>query len=248
MTLHPLTAPLEHACLAAWPALEEHALDGWRVRFSAGFTRRANSVNALGGGELAVHERVARCEALYAERGQPCVFKITPLVQPAGLDGLLGEAGYRREGETRVQVLAALPGDPEPARCALGAAQGADWLAAFTAMDETPARHRPTLRAILGRIAAPHVGAVLHGADGPVACGRAVAGEGQVGLFDIVTAPAHRGRGHARRLIAHLLAWGRAQGAQRAYLQVEADNVPALRLYERLGFQDVYRYWYRVRP
>ena len=36
-------------------------------------------------------------------------------------------------------------------------------------------------------------------------------------------------------------------GAQGAYLQVMLNNPPALALYQRLGFAEAYRYWYRVK-
>ncbi len=41
-----------------------------------------------------------------------------------------------------------------------------------------------------------------------------------------------------------LLEWGAEQGARTAYLQVLADNEPAMRLYERLGFNEHHRYHY----
>ena len=44
--------------------------------------------------------------------------------------------------------------------------------------------------------------------------------------------------------MAELLDWGAEQGATTAYLQVEADNDPALALYERLGFVTHHTYRY----
>ena len=256
MSAPPDLRALEEACLNAWPGLRERVLDGWLLRFGDGFTRRANSVQPIHAGREDAEEKRARCEAAYAALGQRCIFKITPLVQPPELDALLARAGYRREAETSVQVLEPLSGAAADPACALLDALDEAWLAAFTRMDATPAQHRAALRAILAHIAVPHVAALrtMGGSGGSggtagtaAACGRAVHEESRVGLFDIATDATLRRQGHATRLIAHLLEWGRARGATRAYLQVEVDNAPARALYERLGFREVYRYWYRVK-
>jgi GNAT superfamily N-acetyltransferase len=68
-----------------------------------------------------------------------------------------------------------------------------------------------------------------------------------VGLYDIFTAPAARGRGVARALCARLLQMARDEGARTAYLQVDAANGAARKVYTRLGFQDAYSYHYRSR-
>ena len=253
--MHPiqLTRTIEECSLKAWPAIEQEERDGWLLRFARGYTRRANSVVPLHPGNEEPLERIALCEEIYAGRGLPCVFKITPLSHPAALDPMLASRGYRKEGLTSVRLLEPLPAeDGGAADCALPGALSAAWFGAFTTLDGTPPGHREALREILARIAPPNTGALLRVEGRPVCCGRAVycggaGAEGeQVGLYDIVTETASRGRGHARRLIGRLLEWGRAQGARRAYLQVEADNGPALRLYDKLGFREIYRYWYRV--
>jgi ribosomal protein S18 acetylase RimI-like enzyme len=41
------------------------------------------------------------------------------------------------------------------------------------------------------------------------------------------------------------LRWAYSRGGRVAWLQVEADNAPALRLYSSLGFGELYRYHYR---
>jgi ribosomal protein S18 acetylase RimI-like enzyme len=78
-----------------------------------------------------------------------------------------------------------------------------------------------------------------------VACGLIMIEGGYTGLFDICTAPRWRRQGIGQALCFELLQAGREQGADRAWLSVLADNEPALRLYEKLGFHSVYEYWYR---
>jgi len=55
-----------------------------------------------------------------------------------------------------------------------------------------------------------------------------------------------RGRGHAERICRHLLAAAVARGATVGYLQVDAANEPARRIYRRIGFADGYSYHYRT--
>lgn len=60
------------------------------------------------------------------------------------------------------------------------------------------------------------------------------------------TAPEHRKKGYGTQLVASMLQQAQQNGATHAYLQVMKENVPARRLYAKLGFQELYDYWYRV--
>jgi ribosomal protein S18 acetylase RimI-like enzyme len=57
----------------------------------------------------------------------------------------------------------------------------------------------------------------------------------QLWINEIGVAPTHRRRGLGRRLLAALLAHGRALGCTEAWLGTEDDNLPARRLYEAAG-------------
>lgn len=64
--------------------------------------------------------------------------------------------------------------------------------------------------------------------------GRAVAGEAE--LLTLAVAPEARRRGLGGRLVARFLYQARLRGAERAFLEVAADNAPATALYESAGF------------
>ena len=68
-----------------------------------------------------------------------------------------------------------------------------------------------------------------------------------IGVYAINVEAGHRRQGLARKIVETLLAEGKKAGAKRAYLQVVANNDPAIRLYEDLGFSPAYMYWFRVK-
>jgi ribosomal protein S18 acetylase RimI-like enzyme len=239
---------VEELTLNAWPSLRTVLDDGWLLRFADGYTRRANSVNPLYRSREPAGPKIARCEGAYARRGLDTVFKLTGATEPAELDGLLAERGYRQEAESIVQI-ADLGRSPQERDGSVVVAEvlPEGWLEELCRCSGGSGRHLGTMRALLGSIE-PAVGFATMRAEGEVvAVAMGVAERGYVGLFDVATAPAARGRGFGRRVVGEVLHWGRERGAERAHLAVQADNVAALRLYAGLGFREAYRYWYRVK-
>ncbi len=240
---------LENAALRDWPALEQIDYDGWLLRFAAGFTRRANSVNPLAHLSLPLQQKISHCEALYTARGLTPVFRLTPYSLPENLDGVLAQRGYTHVEPSLVMWRSLPVTDLPPADAApLRLLSLDEWCSAFAHLSDSSPATRPTHRAILDRIRGSHFCATLDAAELPVACGRGVLEHNLLGLFDLITAPSHRSQGNATRLVAALLRQAHAAGAQHAYLQVAASNHAARRLYARLVFQGAYPYWYRVAP
>jgi N-acetylglutamate synthase len=99
---------------------------------------------------------------------------------------------------------------------------------------------------MLDRVERPCAYAYAMIEDDVVAVGRGVADTGWAGVFGMATLPHAGGKGAARNVLAALADWAAAQEADRMYLQVERDNIPALRLYERTGFREVCGYHYRA--
>jgi N-acetylglutamate synthase len=64
----------------------------------------------------------------------------------------------------------------------------------------------------------------------------------------MATDPALRRRGVARAVLGALADWSRERGADRVYLQVERDNVPAQALYASMGFKRSHGYHFRSAP
>lgn len=71
-------------------------------------------------------------------------------------------------------------------------------------------------------------------ADAGLLLGRAVAGEAE--LLTIAVAPEARRRGLGRKLVSRFVYQAQLRGAERAFLEVAADNTAAIRLYESAGF------------
>jgi ribosomal protein S18 acetylase RimI-like enzyme len=195
-----------------------------------------------------VNENIDFCESFYASMGLPAIFKMTKASLPADLDSHLEARGYQKEALTSVQVLDLRTGGYQAAEnIHLTSEDTKEWHAAFAHMNHVNENHRATHENILHAILSNKCYASIHADDHTLGCGLGVSHAGYLGIFDIVIDPDHRRRGLGIALMNALLSWGQEQGVDNAYLQVMRDNELAMRLYKKLGFQEIYQYWYRVR-
>lgn len=242
-----MVTTLEEISLNAFPALKTVLYDGWILRFSNGYSRRANSVQPLYLPKQSLDEKIAYCEKLYHAQNLPVVFKMTRAAQPAQLDAELEVRGYRLEADTIVQTCELFAHPPLRASdVEICETWNEEWFDAYCRMNNPNPADRATLKQIL-KLIVPQTGfALLHEHGAVCACGLGVRQEKFLGLFDIVVDEKFRQRGYGRKIVSQLMAWGKQNGAQLAYLQVIANNTPARNLYAQLGFADHHSYWYRV--
>jgi ribosomal protein S18 acetylase RimI-like enzyme len=240
----------EAAGFRAWPAASVHYDGAWLTRLNAGYpAKRLNSVNPLDPDDVRdLPQRIAQAGRRFEACGRKLIFRLSPLSGRAISRHLDGE-GWEHFAESLVM---SMPLETHEA------VQGA--------MDQIPLKDltrfvdaavktqcldlalRAGLSEIIGAIQ-PEAGLfVLERHEAPAASAICVHEGDLAGLFEIATTPEERGRGLARRIVLSALKWARLRGARRAWLQVEADNRPARRLYETLGFREIYRYHYRRPP
>jgi ribosomal protein S18 acetylase RimI-like enzyme len=224
---------------------ETQQLGGWQLRADHGFTRRANSVAPLRQLGMPLDEALGLAHDWYAARGLPLRMHL-PVEARRLLDADLGERGWAAEPLVhvfagRLGSLHAPEGDAAPVEFA-GSPDDA-WLALYrggSGLEDTArallTRHDRVCFASLridGRTAAVVRGAV---------------DDEWLGVMALEVDPGYRRRGLAAALMRALWAWGAAHGARRSYLQVWADNAPAVTLYEKLGYWVHHDYHCRTEP
>lgn len=84
-------------------ALKSLLYDGWILRFSNGYTNRANSVLPLYPSKKSLEEKVAYCEKAYEKEDLSPCFKLTEYDQE--LSDFLADRGYKMTGASDIMLL-----------------------------------------------------------------------------------------------------------------------------------------------
>jgi N-acetylglutamate synthase len=244
-----LVRDLEEASFRAWPALKTERHGGWLLRSANGHTKRANSVNVLErdpGASLS--ERITLAEDHYASLEYPAIFRLTPLSEP-DLDAMLEARGYLQCDRTLTMLANAPVQVTRDGTVILEPCPSDAWFDGFCRISPVAPENRAALRSMLKLVKGNVCYASIVEAGRVVAFGMSVVEGKRAGFFEILVAPERRGAGLGRKVMQTLIAWAiQDMGAQKAWLQVVADNAPAVALYRSFGFQALYAYHYRIRP
>ena len=239
----------EDAAFNAWPALKEIFHDGWLIRLAGGESRRTNSVSVIAPPREPLARKLAFCERIYQAHQLPLSFRVRSLDTPA-LERHLAREGFAPQDETLTLFLdlKALAQDEISPEFRIEATASRRWLCShqrFTGRSEAQTRQRQRQ---LELVSLPTAFASVNRGGKIVSLAYGALHDRIMTLQWVASDPAHRQQGFSRATLLGLFAWGVAQGARGACLQVLASNAPALTLYRSLGFtRALYHYHYRVR-
>jgi Acetyltransferases len=240
---------LEEISTNAWPSLQTFMYDGWILRFGNGVTRRANSIVPIYESTKEIEAKIEFCERLYADHKLPTIFKITSASTPANIDKVLEGRGYAIDAETSFQTLDLYADFVTDSCCeiSIDSSYSDYWMQCYMDFNNHDKDKFNTYRSLLNQIRTKKGLLLLKHNGTTVGCGLGVLEGDFVGLFDIVVSPDERGKGFGKAVVESLLNWGKREGATTGYLQVMLNNIPAINLYDKIGFKEAYKYWYRKR-
>jgi len=237
----------------AWPAVQTIQYDGWLLRFANGVTKRSNSVNLLYPSAMDPVEKIAFCEKMYQYRSITPCFKIAPVADPADIDQILENRGYPVHSSISFQTmdLSSMAGT-DKSNLSDGLSTNINfvmtpgWMDNFIRMNGFDPARKETYIQIMNLVSTPKCLVSVFHNNRFVGVGLGILEDRFIGLFDIVVEPAFRNRGLGKRVVEIILHWGKKNGAKTAYLQVVSNNIPALNLYRKSGFSEIYQYHYRM--
>lgn len=238
---------LEELAMNAWPSLQTKLYDGWVLRFSDGYTRRANSVSPIYESIISLGEKIDFCEREYGRLNLPTLFKVTAESKPRELDSELEKRGYRKENETALRIFDLnLYEEQEFKEVVFEDKFRDEWLKGFFCCYNISEEHiKVAAKNILNNITGTVI-VLSKQVDGKiVGCGYGAIERECIGIFDIVVHKDFRGKGYGKDIINGILKAAVEKNVKLAYLQVSSGNVVAEKLYDNIGFKEVYKYWYR---
>lgn len=260
---------IEELSMNAWPSYKIELYDKWLIRFSHQYTYRTNCVEQIGESSIPIEEKVAYCEDIYHEYKTPCNFKISPVIAPE-FDTFLAKRGYVIRHETEVMTMSLdeytpidipyteinitdnLSGLPSLVRYDNKVSVSINdritdrWInELFNLNQTTNPLHRKIVPSMFKAIPKKTIVTAITDGYRMVASGLGILDRDELGIYAIYIDPEYRRKHYAKCICNTLITQAMKLGARYAYLQVVKGNEPAINLYNSLGLNYHYSYWFR---
>lgn len=240
---------IEEISLNAWPAHKVEIYDGWLLRFSHNYTHRTNCVNPISDGCLPLNEKIAFCEKEYTRFETPTIFKISPLQSP-DFDARLESFGYEKSRVTEVMTMPLSRFCPYTGdiRVTLSDRITPEWITnLFRLNGTTNPVHLQIVPSMFQAIPKETIAARIEINGCMAASGLGILDREHIGLYAIYVDSRFRNQQFGKAICSAIIQEGMKKGAKYAYLQVVAQNHTARILYQHLGFEYLYTYWFRMK-
>ncbi|WP_028399823.1 GNAT family N-acetyltransferase [Ectobacillus panaciterrae] len=240
---------IEELAANAWPAYIQQTLGQWRLRATFGITERANSVYTVG--NIPNNDNWLQIvEEFYQSRSiHPCFYVSD--ASPSDLDGILEGKGYKKLDECFMmtaecaEIMDRVERNNRFTTKFILEADDA-WIHEFILLGGFTLERHHAYSCIFSAIPFPKAFARIYENGETIGLGTVVVENGWACISNIVVHPAHQRKGVAAQLIRHLTEWAQKKGANGMYLQVIKNNIPAVTLYNKLGFVPISRHHYRT--
>ena len=236
----------EEMCLNGHVALNSFFYDGWILKFSEGYTGRANSVSVLYPSSKPIAEKLVFCENMYKKQGLSCQFKLTEL--DTELNDFLAKRGYEIATPTDLMVCdlgCPIESDNDSKIKYVFSTTPDEWLPIFFKVHEINDAHdQDVYKRMISKVLVDTIYCTLLYDGKPAACSSVAIENGYALLQNVIVSAELRGHGLGKIVCSAILKKAQELGALHSYLQVVQTNAVAVNLYKKLGFEKLYSYWY----
>lgn len=249
---------LQEILMNCWPAHYYYFLNGWVMCFTEGVTSRANSVFPLNytGDTYSLERDIKFVEKAYQAYNLPTIFTIPDYFEPKNLDVKLIEHGYQQLGcitHTMIITVQDLRNEINNDEFSyIFHSERVNKISTFLSkFSKRDLQSQNVLDRLANRIIIPQKRYIV------AEYGNKVVGtlmgildpHGFLYLAEVLVDPDFRQQKIATSMYFKTInEWGIPNGVKKIWLQVEIENMEAMNLYTKLGFEKAYSYYYLEKP
>lgn len=235
---------IEELLLNSTPSIKTLIFAGWVLRLNAGYTYRGNCICPLQYDfESEFSKKLKECEKIFQFNAIPPIVKVTEFM-PKELRDILVNSGYAKiKTVNTICVRLADIKISSAEKLETIAKVDEEWLEASTRLtgvmgEKLQAVHRLGIR----NIADKSIFVKAKRDNKVIGCAYGTMERGYVGIYDLHVDEKYQNKGLGTAIFNEIVKWAKSKKADYLYLIVHSKNVKAIKLYKKMGFENIYTY------